>query len=176
MFERYSVISWQIDADISFNCLEYGPGTVPSSCLSQTRGPSCCHNFRSFAVSLISSDQTLWTPDCTTQELRLPQQPPELLRCCSGYSASEYMPLGPPGSLLSSGEQTLNKRVSQKRVLQKKGDRLTYVNASSICSDYFIWLVHLVLLFHPSHFTDGKSEAWGREVPCQMSHGEAQAE
>lgn len=53
---------------------------------------------------------------------------------------------------------------------------MIYVNASFICSDYYIWLDHLVLFFHPCHFTDGKSEAWGREVPGQLSQGESQAE
>lgn len=101
------------------------------------------------------------------------------LRCWSSYSASEYMPLGPSGSLLSSGEQTQHKRIRLNKVIAKeRASWLIYVNASSVCSDYYLWLDHLVLLlFNPSHFTDGKSEAaQGREVAGQMSHGKSQAE
>lgn len=149
MFERYSVISWQIDADISFNRLEYGLGAVPSSCLSQTRGPSCCHNFRSFASPLsvlIRPCGHLTAPlkssGCHSNHLKL-------LRCCSWYSASEYMPLGPPGSLLSSGEQTWNKRVRQKRVLQKKEeiDWLMWMPlpfVQTIISGWTIWYYYFI--------------------------------
>lgn len=178
MFERYSVISWQIDADISFNGLEYGPGTVPSSCSSQARGPSCCHNCRSFAVSLVSSDQALWTPDCTTQELRLPQQPPEAAQVRKLIFSIWIHATGSPWVIAFFRRTDAEQESKTKESIAKeRGSRLIYVNASSVCSDYYLWLDHLVLLlFHPSHFTDGKSEARGREVPGQVSHGESQAE
>lgn len=137
-------MSWQIDADITFNCLEHVPGSVPLSCSSQTWGPSCCHTLGlllsplSFLIRLCRHlMEPFESSGCPSNHIML-------MRCCSWCFPIWVPAIGSPWALAFFRMKEMGPEVKIKGNIAKGGRNrwvawmpLSFVH--TITSGWNIW-------------------------------------